>query len=154
MADVAASAQAQLNAIHTIRMLTWVVGIGLGVASVAGAIFLRGLAFSTANTYTTYLPSLYFIALNTSIIALAESFGLAFFTKRDQLPALVRLFALFIVLLVLVFVDFILYAKSIIRLADQGTQTDWLDVFTPFAIILLAGIVVASMKNALSRLQG
>jgi hypothetical protein len=148
------AAPTQTDAIHTIRMLTWVIGIILGIASVAGAIFLRDLAFSAANSYTTYLPSLYFIALNTSIIALAECFGLAFFVKRDQDQNVVRLFVQFIALLVLVFADFILYAKSVFRLSVQSLQTDWLDVSTPLIIILLAGIVISSMKNTLSKLQG
>jgi hypothetical protein len=148
------AAPTQTDAIHTIRMLTWVIGIMLGIASVAGAIFLRDLAFSIANSYTTYLPSLYFIALNTSIIALAECFGLAFFVKRDQHQNVVRLFVQFIALLILVFADFILYAKSVFRLSIQNVQTDWLDVSTPLIIILLAGIVISSMKNTLSKLQG
>jgi hypothetical protein len=144
----------QADTINTIRMLTWIVGIILGVTSVGGAIFLRDLTFSAASSYTTYLPSLYFIALNTSIVALAESFGLAFFTKKDQHADVVRLFIRFISLLVLVFVGFILYAKSVFRLSAQNIQTDWMDVGTPLMIILLAGVVVASMKNTLSRLQG
>jgi hypothetical protein len=144
----------QSSVLHTIRMLTWVVGIVLGVASVFGAIFLRDLGLLSANSYTSYLPSLYFIALNTSIIALAESFGLAFFTRRDQDAHIVRLFIQFIALLVLVFAGFILYAKSVTRLSVPNVVTDWLDVGTPFIIILMAGSVVASMKNALSRLAG
>jgi hypothetical protein len=115
----AAAATTQNSAIHTIRMLTWVTGIVLGVASVFGALFLRDLTFFSPSSYASYLPSLYFIALNTSIIALAESFGLAFFTRKDQNDKVVRLFIRFIALLVVVFTGFILYAKSVTRVCTQ-----------------------------------
>ena len=133
-------------------MLTWFVGIILGIASVFGAIFLRDIGLFAASSYTSYLPSLYFIALNTAILALAESFGLAFFANRDETGHIVRLFVQFVALLIFVFAGFILYAKSVIRLSEKNINTDWFDVLTPFLIILIGGGIVASMKKALNKL--
>jgi hypothetical protein len=65
------------------RMAVWLLGIILGVCSVFGALSLRSVSFFAPASYLNYLPSLYFIALNTAVIALAEAFGFAFLAKRD-----------------------------------------------------------------------
>ncbi|SRR6266852_5985879 len=139
-----------------IRLLVWFFGIILAVGSIFGALYLRNFAFLSARSYTNYLPSLHFIALNTSIVALTEAFGLAFLVNKDkgEEAQVIRLVITFISLFVFVFVVFLIYSKSVMNLSSQSLVIEWSDVTIAFSNIILAVIIVGFMKNWLNKITG
>lgn len=136
-----------------IRMRVWGLGICLAILSVLAAIVLRNISLIESQSYRQYIPSLYFVALNTAIIALAEGFGLAFLTRRDGIEKeVMRLLAAFMLLLVFILIVFVLYTKSVINLGTASAAPDWWDVAVPFSNIAIAASIVGFMKSALNKI--
>lgn len=131
----------------------------LGIAlSLIAILFSVGMAqnnFFDAASYTNLLPSITYIAVAVSFVALAESFDLALLTNNDDINDTDRsgVIMQFAVNMTMSLIYLLVFCINSLKLSQPSYTASFGEILASLGMILLASILVITMKRRLEALK-
>ncbi|MGO8116397.1 hypothetical protein AB9F43_17640 [Rhizobium leguminosarum] len=131
--------------------VVWLLGVFLGVVSIAAAMYLDDKSFLIAQDYKAVLPSIAFIAASTSLVAVAEAFDLAMRSNRQEIDerSHTMKISLVAVNVILALLFAILFAKDISKSSNAAYVVDFVDIAIAMVSVMISMFVTIRMKRAL-----